>query len=283
MILVTGAAGKTGQAVIRALAARGTAVRALVRRPEQVGVVQSAGAQTVVVGDMAEPAVLRRAVAGVEAVYHICPNMHPEEVTIGRAVIAAVQAAGGAHVVFHSVLHPQTEKMPHHWQKLRVEELLLESGLPFTILQPAVYMQNILANWQVIISEGIYRVPYGIHSRLSLVDLVDVAEVAALVLGTSAHQGSTYELVGQTLTQTEVAAVLGKQIGQSVRAESMPLSTWRTAAEAAGLGPYQIETLVKMFHYYDQYGLIGNPWTLAHLLRRSPTDLQTFLSRFLPE
>ena len=52
MILVTGAAGKTGRAVIRALSTNGAAVRALVHRPEQVGLVQGLGAQQALVGDM---------------------------------------------------------------------------------------------------------------------------------------------------------------------------------------------------------------------------------------
>jgi NAD(P)H dehydrogenase (quinone) len=143
MILVTGAAGKTGRAVIEALLDRGTAVRAWVRRPAQVAILQRLGVTDIVMGGMGDTAVYQQAATGVRAIYHICPNMHPDEVALGRAAIAAAQAAGVAHFVYHSVLHPQTEKMPHHWHKLRVEEVLLESGLPFTILQPAAYMQNI--------------------------------------------------------------------------------------------------------------------------------------------
>ncbi|MFN8458488.1 MAG: NmrA family NAD(P)-binding protein [Anaerolineae bacterium] len=72
------------------------------------------------------------------------PQHAPDEVAIGRAAIAVAKAAGGPRSVYHSVLHPHTEKMPHHWHKLRVEELLFESGLEWTILQPAAYMQNVL-------------------------------------------------------------------------------------------------------------------------------------------
>ncbi len=52
-----------------------------------------------------------------------------------------------SHFVYHSVLHPQTEEMPHHWQKLRVEESLFRTHLPFTILQPCAYMQNLDIHW----------------------------------------------------------------------------------------------------------------------------------------
>ena len=63
------------------------------------------------------------------------------------AAIRAAQSAGVERFVYHSVLHPQVEIMAHHWQKMRVEEQLFESGLSFTILQPAAYMQNVLAGW----------------------------------------------------------------------------------------------------------------------------------------
>ena len=147
MILVTGAAGKTGQAVIRALVARGADVRALVHRPEQVPITAGLGARETIAGDLRDRAALARAAQGARVIYHICPNVSPDEVTIGRAAIAAARAAGVQHFVYHSVLHPQVEAMPHHWLKMRVEELLFQSGLAYTILQPAAYVQNVLAHW----------------------------------------------------------------------------------------------------------------------------------------
>jgi uncharacterized protein YbjT (DUF2867 family) len=117
--------------------------------------------------------------------------MNPAEVEIGEGVIVAACAAGVEHVVYHSVLHPQTEAMPHHWSKLRVEEKLFESGLAYTILQPAAYMQNVLAYWEAIMEHGVYPVPYAVEARLSMVDLEDVARSAALILTEPGHIGAT--------------------------------------------------------------------------------------------
>ncbi|MCK5922267.1 MAG: NmrA family NAD(P)-binding protein, partial [Methylococcales bacterium] len=175
MILVTGAAGKTGQAIIIALAKKGAAVRGLVRREAQIESVREAGAHEVVVGDINSASMMRQAASGIRAVYHICPNMHPDEIRIGQNMIAAGQSAGVQHFVYHSVLHPQIEAMPHHWHKLHVEECLFESGLPFTILQPTAYMQNLLANWEEIADMGIFATPYPVDARISLVDLQDVS------------------------------------------------------------------------------------------------------------
>ena len=139
-ILITGAAGKTGHAVISALRERGAGVRALVHRPEQAASLHALGADDVVAGDLLDKDLLALAFEGVSSVYHVCPNMHPGEVDIADRIIAAARAAGVQHVVYHSVLHPQTAAMPHHWQKLWVEERLFESGIFFTILQLASYM-----------------------------------------------------------------------------------------------------------------------------------------------
>src|SRR5262245_30983114 len=196
MILVTGAAGKSGRAVIRALARRGASVRAWVRRPDQAQSVRQEGASEVVVGDLADRSLLHQAMTGTTALCLICPNMHPDEVEIGSAAVVAAQSAGVRHFVYHSVFHPQTEAMPHHWHKLRVEELIFASGLPFTVLQPAVYMQNLLGQWAELQRTGILANPYPPESRLSLVDLEDVGEAAAIVLTQAGHLGATYELAG---------------------------------------------------------------------------------------
>ena len=284
MILVTGAAGKTGRAIIRALVARGQTVRALVHRDEQAQLVRSLGAQEAVVGDMRDEDTLRRAAGGVRAVYHICPNVSPDEVPIGRAAIAAAQDAGVERFVFHSVLHPQTETMTHHWNKLRVEEALFESRMPYTILQPASYMQNVLAGWQAIVEHGVYAVPYSVETRMSMVDLEEVAQAAAVVLTEPGHLGATYELAGpDVLTQTQVAEILSKQLRRPVRAEQVTIEAWTRQAQASGMRAYQIETLVKMFRYYDRYGFWGNPRALGHLIGRAPTKFETFIERTMRE
>jgi uncharacterized protein YbjT (DUF2867 family) len=280
MILVTGAAGKTGQAVIRALLNRGARVRGLVRRPEQVARLQNMGVSDTVVGDIQQESTLHQAWQGVEAVYLICPNMHPDETAIGRMAIQAAQMVSGVHLVYHSVLHPHTQKMPHHWRKLRVEELLFESAQAWTILQPAAYLQNILASWPAILAEGVYRVPYPVETRLGMVDLEDVAEVAATVLSEPGHAGAIYELAGpEVLSQREVTVVIGEVLGRPVQAEEIPLDKWANTARAGGLGDYQVETLLKMFQYYAQYGFWGNPHVLHWLLGRQPSGLRAFLER----
>ncbi len=172
--------------------------------------------------------------------------------------------------------------MNHHWQKLRVEEMIFESGLPFTILQPAPYMQNLLAGWKNIVEDGVLRVPYSVNSKFSFVDLEDVAEVAKTVLTEPNHINAIYELVGTLpMSHVEVAEIFSRVLNRTVRAEREEIGDWRL--RATGMSEYAIENLVKMFEYYDQWGLTGNPNVLRWLLRREPTSLKNFIERAAKE
>jgi uncharacterized protein YbjT (DUF2867 family) len=280
MILVTGAGGKTGKAVIKALVARGAQVRAFVRSLAHEATLRQMGVSDVVAGEMDDAHAVTQAVRQTDAIYHICPNVSPHEIAFARALISAAKDSGVPRLVYHSVLHPQIEAMPHHWNKLRVEEMLFGSGLDITILQPTAYMQNSLAQWDRMLSDGIYRVPYPIGTRLSLVDLEDVAEAAARVLTDDGHSGATYELAGTPpLSQIEIAGAFSRALNKTIRAEAEAIESWEQRARDAGIDDYSRETLIKMFRAYARDGLKGNPNVLGWLLGRPPTSLASFAVR----
>jgi NAD(P)H dehydrogenase (quinone) len=281
-ILVTGAGGKTGKAVVRALAARGARVRVLASRPDLAAELKALGAAEIGIGRFDDASALSRAAAGAQAIYHICPNVSRHEIAYAKAVADAARAQNVRRFAFHSVLHPQIEAMPHHWQKMRAEEFLFTAGFDLTILQPAAYMQNVLAAWPAVIAEGKFRVPYPLETQLSLVDLDDVAEAAALVLTADGHAGATYEIVGTPpMSQTDVAAAIAKALGRNVFAEAESAAAWEARALAGGMGDYERTTLAAMFRYYAVHGLAGNPGVLHHLLRRPPNNLGAFLERVM--
>jgi uncharacterized protein YbjT (DUF2867 family) len=283
MILITGAGGKTGRTLIRTLADV-EGVCAFIHHAEQEQTLRSLGAERVVIGDLRDEHGVRSAMRGVRAVYHICPNMAADETAIGNLIIRAAREDQVEHLVYHSVLHPQTEKMNHHWQKLRLEEKILESGLRFTIFQPAPYMQNLLAGWKSVLEDGVLRVPYSIDSRFSFVDLEDVAEAARIVLTEPGHEYATYELAGTIpISHRELATVLSRVLNRNIRAEKQEITDWRARAEQGGMNPYAIEKLTKMFEYYDRWGLAGNPNLLGWILKRQPTTVELFVERILSD
>ncbi len=278
MILVTGAAGKTGGHVIRALVARNLRVRGLVRRATQAESITALGAEDVLIGDMRDAQILRAACSGARAVYHIAPNMSPDELTLGLSIIDACKRADVRHFVYHSVLHPQVKDMPHHWLKMQVEETLFKSGLVFTILQPTAYMQNLLGYRDAILKRGVYAVPYSIDARQALVDLRDVAEVAARVLNEPGHEHAIYELASPDAPSAkEIAEMISGIIDQPVRAEQTDRKEWEAGVRAGGMNEYAVTTLLKMFGYYEEYNFFGNPNVLGWLLGRSPGRFEQFI------
>jgi uncharacterized protein YbjT (DUF2867 family) len=174
--------------------------------------------------------------------------------------------------------------MTHHWQKLRVEEMLFESGLPFTILQPAPYMQNLLASWNTIVEEGILRIPYSVDSKFSFIELKDVADAARIVLSEPNHLNAAYELAGTTpMSHSDVAGVISRVLKSDVKVEKEESRDWRLRARRGGVTEYAIENLVRMFEYYDRWGLVGNPNVLTWLLRREPTSMEAFVHQVTGE
>jgi uncharacterized protein YbjT (DUF2867 family) len=289
MILITGAGGKTGRALIKALS-KAESLCAFVYRAEHISAVKALGAEKVIVGDLRNESSVRSAMEGVRAVYHVCPNMSRDEMVIGRLVIREARNAGVEHFLYHSVLHPQTEKMHHHWQKMRVEEMIFESGLPFTILQPAPYMQNLLTGWKRISEDGVLRIPYSIHSKFSFIDLDDIAEAVKVVLTEPGHDYAIYELAGTLpMSHVEVAKILSRVLNREVHPEKEDLGDWGFRAGRSERSPraqskrdeYTTENLTRMFAYYDQWGLMGNPKVLRWLLKREPTSVRSFVERIV--
>lgn len=117
MILITGANGQTGRAIIRTLLSKGEEVRAFVHKAEQIQELKTLGVKEVVVGDMMDQKAVDKAYIGVSAVYHICSAFNPHEVEIGQVAIKAARSAQVEHFVYHSVLHSVLQDMPHHQKK----------------------------------------------------------------------------------------------------------------------------------------------------------------------
>jgi uncharacterized protein YbjT (DUF2867 family) len=279
MILVTGSGGKTGRAVIRALLKQGASVRGIEILESRAQGIRELGAEAYI-GDMNNVEDLTRAADGVDAIYHICPNVHPNEIELGETVIAAALKAGVPRFVFHSLCHSQIEALPNHWYKLRVEEKIKESGLNFTILQPTPYMQNVLGQWDNVLNHSFYEIPYKPSTLLGMVDLGDIAEVASLVLTTpKTYDWATYELAGpEVLSQDDIVATISRVIGKEVRLQEISRPDWGKRALAGGMSEYNVEALLKMFAFMESNGFWGNPGVLEWLLGRKARRFEEWVT-----
>jgi uncharacterized protein YbjT (DUF2867 family) len=284
MILVIGANGITGRSIVRHLRERGAPVRGLVSNAGSAAEVAQLGAEPAI-GNIRDVDSLAAAMRGASRVYHICPRMQADEHAIGKTVIAAAKTAGVDQIVFHSATPPHLEDVPFHWEKMKVEVALLESGLDFTVIRPTNYMQNLQWTWNRIVNEGIWELPYDPDRVLSWIDIDDLGAAAAIVLTEDGHQGATYELCGQApISRTAAAAIIAATIGRPVRATKIEPSEYFAMPYWEGRKAEDLERLATMFDHYDRVGCnIGNVKVLTMLLGRPPTNYASFVTRFAAE
>ncbi len=280
-ILVTGAAGNTGRRVIASLLRYGADIRAFVRRSESRDVLAAMGVHDCAMGTLEDDQSLGAALAGIRQVLHICPPMHPQEDAIAQRLTGLCLKAGVERLILWSVLHPEIE-VPHHRRKLAAQTDLMESGLTYTILQPARYMQHLLPIWKRVQDEGVHVMPFATDARFSLADLTDLAEAAAIVATRSGHDMATYQLAGpKALSSVDCAAILAQLLGRPVIAQERSLEDFRIQAEKSGMPQWRINNMLVMNRHYTAHGLTGNGNVLHWLLGRKPTEYGEFVQREL--
>jgi uncharacterized protein YbjT (DUF2867 family) len=283
MVLVTGAAGMTGLAVIHALRQVGMRVRALSSTGESAARLQAAGASEVVTASFSDQAGLVRAMASVETVFHVPPRMKPEETSNGMNVIAAAKKAGVRRIALHSVINSQIQSIRSHVHKRLVEEAAMQSGLPWVIFQPTNYMQNVAWNWPRLSQDGEFLFPYSEHVPVSWLDIEDYAPAVARALTEPGWDYGVYEAVSTRtpLTRVEMAEIWSNVLGRPVRATTLPIDTYMALPHWKGRDPQEMEILRSMFTEFDQHGAPGGNWrVLGLLLGREPTSYETFARRF---
>ena len=279
MILVTGASGTVGRAVLDEMRKTGKPFKAMYRSEDDARKAP-AGVATVI-ADFAEKETLRRALAGIEAVYLVCSPI-PDLVELETNLINACRESGVRQVVLNSALGAEDyPKSFPSWHR-KVEDKLKASGLGYTILRPNSFMQNILAY-----SAPSIRVESAFYSsmgtaRMSYVDVRDVGAVAAKVLTSpSGHTGKIYELNGpEAVSNAEAAERISRVAGRPVRYVDIPEAAQRKAMQDSGMPEWQIAALLDLQRYYaeGQGGEVTD--VLPRLLERPPKTLNEFLEEF---
>src|SRR5580692_5719334 len=227
-VLVTGATGRVGRAVVDSLIAAGVPVRALTRRPEAAELPANV---EIVTGDLTVPESLDAALCDVGAVFLVW--------TVPPASAPAVVerlAARARRVVFlsspHQTPHPFFQQ-PNPMAVLHadIERLIAAAGLESTIIRPGMFASNAVAWWGTAIRAGVVRWPYG-AAETAPVDDRDVAAVAARTLYQDGHAGGDYVLTGpESLTQAEQVRIIGEVLGLRVRFEELSPDEFRSETE----------------------------------------------------
>lgn len=217
-VLLTGATGSVTRALLDALDGAELDLRALVRDPAKAGELTDRGVE-VVVGDLGDPGTLPPAFKGVTDLW-LLTAMDPRSPEHSMNAVWAARQAGVERVVRMSAIGAAHDA-PNRNGRLHAmaDHELQSSGLLWTILRPHAFMQNLLWQADRIAGEGAFSLNTG-QGRLGMVDVRDVAEVAAQVLRAAPdrHHGRIYTPSGPaTLSYDEAAEQLGQVLGRAVR------------------------------------------------------------------
>jgi uncharacterized protein YbjT (DUF2867 family) len=249
-ILVTGATGRQGGAVLRQLRdKKGFAVRALTRDPNSASARALVGHGTEVVrGDLDDPASLTRALDGVDGVYSVqaLEASVEAEVRQGLNLIDAAARFRITQFVYSSVgSADKNTGIPHFDSKFRIEERLRASGLQHTVLRPVFFMENWLGMRDGI-NEGALASPLSPETRLQMIAVDDIGAFAAMAFDRQGHwQGRTVELAGDELSMTELAEAFSRMAGREVRYNQVP---WDAFEQQAG------HEVAVMFRWFERVG-----------------------------
>ncbi len=212
-VLVFGATGTQGGAVARALLARGIPVRALVRHPtsERAQALVTLGAE-LVIGDLDDEWSLARAMSAVPVAYAITtPFEHGSdaEVRQGDTIVRAASQAGLPWLILASVAAADRAPVPHFQSKARVEARLRDASVPWTVVAPSYFYENVLGSREALL-EGVLPMPMPVSTPLHQVALRDLgAVVAAILERRDEHLSKRIEIAGDAPTAEQMAVALG--------------------------------------------------------------------------
>jgi uncharacterized protein YbjT (DUF2867 family) len=252
MILVTGATGTVGRALVRELTERGVAFKAMVRKDVDRDALERAGIAAVV-ADYTDPARLSAAMTGIDQVYLIGPA-DPPHISGEGAVIDVAHRAGVRRVVKQSAMaaHDMSACAFKRWNGM-AERQLMQSSLAYTILRPTGFMQNFV-NYDAarIAADAAIGAPLG-DARVSWIDVRDIAGVAAAVLSEEGHDGRVYDLSGpEALSHLDIAAKLSTAIGREIRYEPLSDAEWFRQMRSRGLPASAARSMLSLYQAYRE-------------------------------
>jgi uncharacterized protein YbjT (DUF2867 family) len=243
-ILVTGATGLAGSAVIREFVWNGYPVRALVRSRAKARAFQAFPTVELVEGDMSRPATLQEALSGVDQVLLISS---PDQQMVERqsTFIDAAKKADVRHIVKFSGLSAADIDTPFVFGSMHaeIERYLEGSGLAWTHLRPGQFMTEYLREVPTILAQGGLFLPLE-DARLVPVDVADIAKAAFALLTTPGHEAKIYAMSGpEALSMEEVAEQISRAIGKTVRYVSITREERKQALLAAGVPSFSVDAL----------------------------------------
>ena len=282
MIGITGASGQLGRRVVELVVERIGAKRvvAITRSPEKLADLAAQGVD-VRVGDFSQTESLATVLSGIDRLLIISVDDVREGVRPllhGNAIRAAKQA-GVQHIVYSSAIKPQYSPILFLRDHAATEQLVVESGLAYTILRNNFYFEAVLQSaTQAAASGATYSAAQG--GAAGYVSREDCARAAAAVLTRGGHEGAIYDITGSAAwSQEELVGELSKLLGRTITYVPVTEDALRQGLVANGLPPHVAEFVVGIDHGVRLGALDVVSHAVERLTGTPPETLPAFLAR----
>jgi len=272
-VLVTGATGNTGRAVVDALIGRGAPVRAMVRTeadrsrlPEGVAVVAA---------DFDDSASMAVALEGAGRAYLVTPSSERAEAQQRRFAELAVEAGVGHLVVLSQLAADEHSPVRFLRYHAAVEQHVRDLGIGYTFLRPNLFFQGLLAFAGTISAQGRFYAPIG-EATVSAVDVRDIAAVAATVLTETGHEGATYTLTGPAaITHAQIAVAMTAALGRDITFVDVTPGAFAESLQGI-LPPWQVQGLLEDYGHYRRGEAAAVSPAVAKVTGRPPRGVGQF-------
>ncbi|MFE0693285.1 SDR family oxidoreductase [Streptomyces sp. NPDC058869] len=282
-IVVTGATGALGRLVVDALLTTVPAgeVVAVVRDKEKAADLAARGVE-LRIADYSAPETLAGAFRPGDRVLLISGSEVGRRVAQHAAVIDAAKAAGVAQLAYTGILGGPDADFTLADEHKATEQLILDSGLPYTFLRNGWYTENYTANLAAVLEHHAVVANAG-EGRIASATRADYAAAAAAVLTGDGHLNTAYELSGDTAwSLAEYAAVISGLTGETITYNNVPAATHQEILVGAGLPEGFAAILVDVDEAIERGRLAGTSGDLARLIGRPTTPLAETVRAALP-
>lgn len=272
LILITGATGNAGRALVKTLLTRGNAVRAATRNIHKIPA--SVGVEAVRF-DYSDPGTFGPDLEGVTGVFLVAPPMDSEAHRKLEPFIERVREAGVRNLVFLSAIGvDQNEQSP-----LRlVEHAVMDSGIPWTILRPNFFMENFTSGFlgpMIKGQSGIFLAAG--KGKTSFISTKDIAEVAAEVF-VQGGTGKEYCLTGpEALDHEEVARLISEVLGKQITYQALPEEVMLQGARDQGVPESSVQYFAVLYRAVRDGHLAMVTEDVKQVTGRNPLTFREFL------
>ena len=250
-VLITGATGNQGGALARVLLRKGHLVHALTRRTDSPAAqeLEDLGAE-LMAGDFDDAASLERAAKGMDTVFALSTFFEAgveAETRQGINVADAAKAAGVKHLIYSSVSDADRNTgVPHFDSKYEVEKHIEGLGIPYTIVAPVFFMENLLSPLSLpALQQGSLAIPMPADRKLQQVALSDLGEFdASVVEERERFLGKRVNIASDEFTGAEAAEILSRVAGRDIRFSQIPIEQVGETSEDFAL----------MYEWFDRVG-----------------------------